>query len=246
LTEFGRQITPNFHSLAREFVDLDNFFDSGDVSGDGWPWSTAGRESDFGKRSVPTFYSNPNRGATYDFEGTNRNIKVGWATFQERRRVNRLTPRDPDLLPGTADVAALDGPKGTGPEKGYLWDAALRAGLTIRNYGCFCDPTPYDAQEIPEVLYPALKGRPVAFPTKKALINNTDQFFRGFDNVFPDYYREWEWEREFDRFSKNGSRRFPGRRTTPPTGRRKRPGLTSPKRIISVIRKGSIGSSGRD
>jgi len=42
LTEFGRQITPNFHSLAREFVDLDNFFDSGDVSGDGWPWSTAG------------------------------------------------------------------------------------------------------------------------------------------------------------------------------------------------------------
>jgi len=53
LTEFGRQITPNFHSLAREFVDLDNFFDSGDVSGDGWPWSTAGRESDFGKRSVP-------------------------------------------------------------------------------------------------------------------------------------------------------------------------------------------------
>ena len=56
LTEFGEQITPNFHHLARQFVDLDNFFDSGDVSGDGWAWSTAGRETDFGRKSVPLYY----------------------------------------------------------------------------------------------------------------------------------------------------------------------------------------------
>jgi hypothetical protein len=32
----------------------------------------------------------------------------------------------------------------------------------------------------------------------------THPFFRGWDNAFPDYYREREWEREFDRFSNNG------------------------------------------
>jgi DNA-binding beta-propeller fold protein YncE len=211
LTEFGKEVTPNFHSLARTFVDLDNFFDSGDVSGEGWPWSTAGRENDFTRRTVPFFYSNPNRGATYDFEGVNREINVGWATVQQRRRFNCFVPCDPDILPGTADVGALDGPQGTGPEKGYLWDAALRAGLTIRNYGCFCDSTPYEETKpdktlvIPKLHYPAQQKCRVAFPTKSALMNNTDPFFRGFDNAYPDYYREREWEREFDRFSKTGS-----------------------------------------
>jgi hypothetical protein len=204
LTEFGEKNTPNFHHLAQQFVDLDNFFDSGDVSGDGWLWSTAGREPDFARRLVPLFYAG--QGATYEFEGTNRNVNVGWATLQQRRRANKLTPCDPDLLPGTADVAALDGPQGTGAEKGYLWDAALRAGLTIRNYGCLCDLTRYEKDakqyQIPSLLYPAKDNCRVAFPTKSALTENTDPFFSGFDNAYPDYYREWE--REFDRFTKNG------------------------------------------
>jgi hypothetical protein len=206
LTEFGEKNTPNFHHLAQQFVDLHNFFDSGDVSGDGWLWSTAGREPDFARRLVPLFYAG--QGATYEFEGTNRRVNVGWATLQQRRRANKLTPCDPDLLPGTADVAALDGPQGTGAEKGYLWDAALRAGLTIRNYGCLCDLTRYEKDakqyQIPSLLYPAKENCRVAFPTKCALMENTDPFFRGFDNAYPDYYREREWEREFDRFTKNG------------------------------------------
>ena len=209
LTEFGKEVTPNLHNLARTFVDLDNFFDSGDVSGEGWPWSTAGRENDFERKSVPLF--NAGRGATYDFEGDNRKINVGWATVQQRRKFNSFVPCDPDLLPGTADVGALDGPQGTGLERGYLWDTALRAGLTIRNYGCFCDLTPYEETRpdktlvIPKLPYPAQQKRRVAFPTKTALMNNTDPFFRGYDNAYPDYYREWEWEREFDKFSKTGS-----------------------------------------
>jgi YVTN family beta-propeller protein len=205
LTEFGERITPNLHQLAQQFVDLDNFFDSGDVSGDGWTWSTAGRETDFARRLMPLYYAG--QGSTYDFEGTDRQVNVGWATVQQRRRVNHLTLCDPDLLPGTADVGALDGPRGTSAEKGYLWDAAVRAGLTIRNYGCLCDLARYEAQppdKIPYLLYPATENRRVAFPTKSALMKNTDPFFRGYDNAFPDYYREWEWEREFNRFCKNG------------------------------------------
>ncbi|MGD9897372.1 MAG: YncE family protein, partial [Candidatus Methylacidiphilaceae bacterium] len=35
--------SPNHQQIARRFVLLDNFYDSGEVSGDGWQWSTAAR-----------------------------------------------------------------------------------------------------------------------------------------------------------------------------------------------------------
>ena len=41
LTMFGKAITPNLHNLALQFGVLDNFFDSGEVSGDGHVWSNA-------------------------------------------------------------------------------------------------------------------------------------------------------------------------------------------------------------
>jgi hypothetical protein len=81
LTEFGEQITPNFHHFAQQFVDLDNFYDSGDVSGDGWAWSTAGRETDFGRKSVPLYYSG--RGTT-----TTTKAPTGMLTLVGRRFSN--------------------------------------------------------------------------------------------------------------------------------------------------------------
>ena len=59
------------------------------------------------------------RGLTYDWEGTNGDINVGFATVVERQAANPLTPSDPDLLPGTSDVAAPDGPAGEAGT-GYL------------------------------------------------------------------------------------------------------------------------------
>ena len=103
LTEFGERITPNFHSVARNFVDLDNFFNSGEVSGDGWPWSTSGRESDFGQKAVPLNYAG--RGTNYEYEGPNRDINVGLPTVAARKQANSKTPDDPDLLPGAVNVA---------------------------------------------------------------------------------------------------------------------------------------------
>ncbi len=41
LTEFGAAITPNEHNLARNFVTLDHFLASAEVSVDGWGWSTS-------------------------------------------------------------------------------------------------------------------------------------------------------------------------------------------------------------
>ena len=57
LAAFGQIVTPNQHRLARQFVDLDNMMCSGEVSGNGWPWSTAARESDFNVKTVPLSYA---------------------------------------------------------------------------------------------------------------------------------------------------------------------------------------------
>jgi len=43
---YPQPLTPNLHALANNFIDLDNFYDSGEVSGDGWNWSTSARAAD--------------------------------------------------------------------------------------------------------------------------------------------------------------------------------------------------------
>ncbi len=127
-------------------------------------------------------------------------------TLAERRAANPLTPDDPDLLPGQTNVAAPDGPNNE-VNTGYLWDSALRASLTVRNYGFFVDTTRYatpPTSAIPLVRNPAATGTIVAYPASVALAPYTDPYFRGFDNSFPDYYRYKEWEREFDANYANG------------------------------------------
>ncbi|HEX8711982.1 MAG TPA: hypothetical protein VF730_08925 [Terracidiphilus sp.] len=160
LAEFGQVITPNQHRLAQQFVDLDNILCSGEVSGNGWPWSTAARESDFNVKTVPLSYA------------------------------GRGSP------PGDA---AADGPGGE-EDEGYIWDSALRHHLTLRNYG-------FEA-EIPEgaplVADPYGTRTVVADPVWPHLVGVTDPYFWGFDNRFPDFRRELEWEREFDQYVAKG------------------------------------------
>jgi YVTN family beta-propeller protein len=199
LAEFGARITPNFHRLATDFVDLDNIYNSGEVSGDGWPWSTSGRESDFGVKANAVNYGG--RGLQYEFEGTNRDINIGLATLRERREANPKMPADPDLLPGTANVAEPDGPAGSKQGKGYLWDAVLRAGLTFREYGAMSDM----AADAPREPYPFKAKIKMQRPSNPELYKFGDHYFRGFDPGYPDFYREAEWEREFDSYVSNGN-----------------------------------------
>jgi DNA-binding beta-propeller fold protein YncE len=206
LALFGEATTPNFHKISEQFVDLDNFYCSGDVSANGWPWSVGARETDFGIKAVPLNYSS--RGTSYEYEGTNRNVNVGLSTVPERQAADGLTPSDPDLLPGTADVGGFDGPDGTPPERGYIWDEVARAGLSLREYGFFCDLTRYSAappNNIPLDRHPEQSGTQVSYPTKPVLIANNDIYFRAYDNAFPDYWRENEWAREFDNYVANGN-----------------------------------------
>ncbi len=48
---YGADITPNEHKLALQFGVLDNFYDSGEVSGDGHDWSTAAITSDYNEKT---------------------------------------------------------------------------------------------------------------------------------------------------------------------------------------------------
>jgi DNA-binding beta-propeller fold protein YncE len=197
LTEFGESITPNSHNLARTFTTLDNFMDTAEVSYDGWLWTTSAQAPDVVERQYPIAYAY--RGLSLDSEGTNRSVNVGIPTLAGRIAANPFTPNDPDLLPGLTNVAAPDGPNNE-VNTGHLWDAAFRAGLTVRNYGFFVDLARYSTKNyaIPLLPDPFLSGTQVAYPTSAALAPYTDLYFRGFDNAFPDYYRFKEWEREFD------------------------------------------------
>lgn len=203
LNLFPDALAPNHHEIARRFVTLDNFYDSGEVSGNGWNWSTAARATDFVERTIPMNYAD--RGLGYDVEGVNRGINVG-ATRPEDRIHGKLENPD-NQLPGNADVGAPDGPEDeTGA--GYLWDSALRAHLTVRNYGFFSNLAHYSSTAaggpaVPLLHDPAATGVRVAFPTNPRLQDITDPYFRSFDMRFADYWRFKEWEREFDEYVKH-------------------------------------------
>ena len=213
LTEFPEPVTPNHHALARRFVTLDNFYDSGEVSGVGWNWSVAARTTDYTEKTVPLNYAG--RGFTYDWEGTNRNVNMGFASLAERLKAQPLLspdpqhPADPRLLPGDADVAAPDSALGEAGA-GYIWDEALRARLSVRNYGFYTDLGRYDNPKanpsyIPISKTPFRDGVVQAYATNKALVTRTDPYFRGFDQNNADFYNFQEWEREFDQFAADGN-----------------------------------------
>jgi DNA-binding beta-propeller fold protein YncE len=206
LAQFPRATTPNLHALASEFVTLDHFYCTSEVSMDGWQWSTGARTVDINEKTMPIYYGQ--RGASYDSEGPSRDVNVAAGDSARRAALNplqRVAPADdPDLLPGTANEMELDGPAGE-PGAGYLWNAALRAGKTVRNYGFLVDLARYESRAtvggasvaVPLVRDPRATATPVAFAANAALAPFTDPYFRGFDTRFPDFYREREWATEF-------------------------------------------------
>ena len=217
LTQFPEANTPNFHAIARNFVDFDNFYDTSDVSGDGWPWSTSARSTDVIEKEIPVNYAG--RGTDNDSEGTNRNLNVAYGNTTKRYAANPLDGNDPNVLPGNANVAAPDAAKDDDDDnpvvgargEGYLWNAALRKHLSVRDYGFFLDisrynlPAPYTALSIPELTNPRATATQVAYSSNTVLRPHTDKYFRGFDQTFPDYYRFQEWNREFQGYVKGGN-----------------------------------------
>jgi DNA-binding beta-propeller fold protein YncE len=105
LTMYGADITPNEHKLALQFGVLDNFYDSGEVSGDGHLWSTAAITTDYNEKTWQIAYRGKER--TYDFQGQNADEYP-------------LEHNQPDI---------------DDPSTGFLWDNLARNHLTYRDYG---------------------------------------------------------------------------------------------------------------
>jgi len=198
LAILGKDLSPNHHRLARQFVTLDNFYDSGEVSAAGWSWSTAARATDLLEKSVPVTYAD--RGLSYESEEILRNIHPQ-QTMAERYATDPTLSKDPDLLPGPALLTTPDPDEDDKPDQGYLWDAAIRAGLSVRNYG-FSDASNYDPSApggMPLIREPFKERRRIYTPGDRLLATRSDPYYRGFDLKLPDFWREREWEREYGR-----------------------------------------------
>jgi DNA-binding beta-propeller fold protein YncE len=209
LTMYGADITPNEHKLALQFGVLDNFYDSGEVSGDGHLWSTAAITSDYNEKTWQIAYRGKER--TYDFQGTVADEYP-------------LEHNQPDIDdPGT----------------GYLWDNVARRGLSYRDYGEFvnakwCNKTRKaatpkqgtpSAQEAacprtelqqgdalpPNVGDPHAGPSPFPWtvplfngvkPTKAVLRGHFDPLFPDFNTDYPDQLRADEFLNEFTAYSR--------------------------------------------
>ena len=111
LTMYGQAITPNLHKLALQFGVLDNFFDSGEVSGDGHVWSNAAIGSDYLEKTWQQSYRGGER--TYDFEGV---VAEGYPLLQKIPDVNE-------------------------PASGYLWGNLAAHGKSYYHFGEFIATT---------------------------------------------------------------------------------------------------------
>jgi hypothetical protein len=224
LTLFGEGVTPGFHRMARNFVTIDNFMDPGDGSMDGWSWSMRGRVTNTETITQQENYARVNRGLSYEGEGQNRNIPSNLNTTAERNlffdptgattpysnATSSLSGGTPNILAGDGDHAATDGP--TGYQQGYIFNAVLNAGGTVRNYGWMAN-TPGKITDTGNLT----TGNPISDPFAANVIQTTaanqlinqngfyDPYFRAYDQSYPDVWRFNEWNREFQQFVKNSN-----------------------------------------
>jgi DNA-binding beta-propeller fold protein YncE len=209
LTMYGADITPNEHKLALQFGVLDNFYDSGEVSGNGHVWSNAAITSDYTEKTWQIVYRGKER--TYDFGGSVA-----------------------DELPLEHNQPDIDD-----PATGFLWDNLARHGLTYRDYGEFvnaewCNKTRKAAtpkQGTPSAQQSACPraelnqgdplppnvGDPHAGPspfpwtvplfkgvkaTKSVLRDHFDPLYPDFNTDYPDQLRADEFLNEFAAYSR--------------------------------------------
>jgi len=111
LTMYGEEITPNLHKLALQFGVLDNFYDSGEVSGDGHVWSNAAIGTDYLEKTWQQSYRSGQR--SYDYEGV---VAEGLPLEQRIPDVNE-------------------------PASGYLWGNLAAHGKTYYHFGEFISTT---------------------------------------------------------------------------------------------------------
>lgn len=224
--QFPQPISPNHHLLGTQFALLDNYYDAGDVSGDGWNWDTQGHANDATVKNVLVGYGNANFNIPFDWNGNPRNIGIALpdqtSGTPSPSTVRITTLIDPtggsSIEPGTKDITASEGADDLSPDAlgGYIWDTVLRAGKTVRHYGLYADENYYVVPSAPtsppsrQLYIPIVRNAFAekvvqAVPVRPSLMGRTDLYYRGWDLNTPDQYRFEEWNREFNEYVKNGN-----------------------------------------
>ena len=215
LTQFGKRITPNYHALATRFVTLDNFMNPGDGSMDGWSWAMQGRVTNTETITQQINYAAVSRGLSYESEGSNRNVPVNLPTVAQRdaaagvagtthfsNATAAVAGGTANVLAGPGNHASADAPFGI--QKGYIFNAVLAAGGTVRNYGFLVNNIGSIGTVAAPVADPFAAGIVQVAALEPSLAPYTDVYFRGYDQNYPDLWRYTEWKREFDQFVANG------------------------------------------
>ena len=207
LNMYSADITPNEHKLALQFGVLDNFYDSGEVSGDGHLWSTAAITTDYNEKTWQIAYRGRER--SYDFQGQNA-----------------------DEYPLEHNLPDIDD-----PSTGFLWDNLARNHVSFRDYGEYVNAewcnekrtaaTPKQGtpsgQEAECPRTSVNRGDPLApnvgnphagpspwpwavplfssvKPTKAVLRDHFDPLYPDFNTEYPDQLRADEFLNEFSSF----------------------------------------------
>jgi YVTN family beta-propeller protein len=170
---FGKDVTPNLHALAGRFVLLDNLYASGEVSGDGWDWSTQGMADAYVVRNIPYNYSH--RGRKYDSEGQNNGYPTAGAPAKDDNGKSWPNPAFKNGASPIPDVANT---------RHNIWDAARDAHISFRNFGMFLsfNDTGTGVSGGPDNYPPS----PGLLPWGHDLAGITDADYRRFDLDFPD------------------------------------------------------------
>lgn len=111
LTMYGEDITPNQHAMALQYGVVDNFYDSGEVSGEGHVWSNAAIGTDYLDKTWQQNYRSGQR--TYDYEGM---VADGYPIEQNIPDVNE-------------------------PSSGYMWGDVASHGKTLFHFAEYISST---------------------------------------------------------------------------------------------------------
>jgi len=92
-----------------------------------------------------------------------------------------------------------------GIQGGYIFNAVLQAGGTVRNYGFLVNNIGSIGTKASPISDPFAAGVVQVAPLDPSLAPVTDVYFRGYDQSYPDLWRYNEWKREFDQYVANGN-----------------------------------------
>jgi DNA-binding beta-propeller fold protein YncE len=148
----------------------------------------------FGRDSTPNHRAIAERFGLFDRFFVNAEVSQQGHQWSTSAYVTDYTERTTPSIYSNRRAGPDDEKDVDEPVSGYLWDAALKRGLSLRNYGEFALPAPDSPAS-------AKRYRPL----KAALVPHTSTEYPAFDMDIRDQKRVDAWLAEFGEFTRKGA-----------------------------------------